>query len=338
MREEHELEVLEQYDLKINSTRRIRGAFFCDTNEGTMLLKETKISERRAPFLFHVQSYLEKKGVCTDTPVFTRDGKLLVTSPDGNVYMLKKWYQGRDCDVRQSWDIARAAGALAALHAETEDASGWLNEEGCCEYPIPTGKNPASEIVRRNRELKKVRAFVRTRVTKNRFEYLFLSSFEKMFRIAQEVLERMEESECLQLYNDSMKRMSLAHGDYNYHNLIMLREGEAITDFEHMRVDIQAQDLYYFLRKAMEKNQWKQKTGQKILESYEKIRKLSGREMEYIGLCLAYPEKFWKSAGRYYHSNKAWLSDKSVEKLETAVQQSDERYRFLKDCFGIKFE
>ena len=43
---EYEMEVLEKYELEVNSTRRIRGAFYCDTKEGTMLLKETKISER----------------------------------------------------------------------------------------------------------------------------------------------------------------------------------------------------------------------------------------------------------------------------------------------------
>ena len=42
MREEYELEVLERYDIEVRSTRKIRGAFFCDTNEGTMLLKEDK--------------------------------------------------------------------------------------------------------------------------------------------------------------------------------------------------------------------------------------------------------------------------------------------------------
>ena len=39
MREEYELEVLEKYDIEVKSTRRIRGAFFCDTDKGTMLLK-----------------------------------------------------------------------------------------------------------------------------------------------------------------------------------------------------------------------------------------------------------------------------------------------------------
>ena len=56
---EYELEVLEQYDLEVISTRKIRGAFFCDTNEGTMLLKETKISDRRALLLYLLLCHLE---------------------------------------------------------------------------------------------------------------------------------------------------------------------------------------------------------------------------------------------------------------------------------------
>src|SRR5699024_8817354 len=87
MREEYELEVLEQYHIEVKGTRRIRGAFFCDTNEGTMLLKETRISGRRAPLLYEVLSRIEKRGnIKVDTPVFTKDGKLLVTSGEGTVY------------------------------------------------------------------------------------------------------------------------------------------------------------------------------------------------------------------------------------------------------------
>ena len=54
---EYEMEVLEKYELEVNSTRRIRGAFYCDTKEGTMLLKETKISERRVPLLFLILNF-----------------------------------------------------------------------------------------------------------------------------------------------------------------------------------------------------------------------------------------------------------------------------------------
>ena len=42
MREEYGLEVLEKYNIDVKGTRKIRGAFFCDTNKGAMLLKETR--------------------------------------------------------------------------------------------------------------------------------------------------------------------------------------------------------------------------------------------------------------------------------------------------------
>ena len=117
MREEYELEVLEHYDIEVRSTRKIRGAFFCDTDEGTMLLKETKMSEQRAPLLYMVLSCLEAMGnVKVDTPVFTRDGELLVNSRDGRRYMLKKWYQGRECDVRQEREVFRAAEKIGRAH------------------------------------------------------------------------------------------------------------------------------------------------------------------------------------------------------------------------------
>lgn len=60
---EYEMEVLEKYELEVNSTRRIRGAFYCDTKEGTMLLKETKISERRCPFIVSYFKPIRKAGI-----------------------------------------------------------------------------------------------------------------------------------------------------------------------------------------------------------------------------------------------------------------------------------
>lgn len=348
MREGYELEVLEHYDIEVRSTRKIRGAFFCDTAEGIMLLKETKISEQRAPLLYMVLGYLEAGGnVKVDTPLFTKDGDLLVNSRDGRKYMLKKWYKGRECDVRQEREVFRAAETLAVLHRELGRLNRKTDHFADMELTIPDGmqirsvkgfpggRDPVDEIRRHNRELKKVRSFIRGRGTKNEFEYLFLENFDKMYQLAEQVLIRMRESGCAALCRDSFSGGKLVHGEYNYHNLLVTESEMAVTNFEHVHVGIQAHDLYYFIRKIMEKYIWKQKTGQKILEAYDNIRKLSGEEKEYIGLCLAYPEKFWKTANSYYHSNKAWLPQKYVEKLEIAVRQNEEKRAFLENIFSI---
>ena len=91
---ESELEVLEQYPIEAESTRKIRGAFFINTKEGTMLLKETKISDRRALLFYTLLCQLEESGKYVDTPILNSENKLISTARDGSRYLLKKWYDG----------------------------------------------------------------------------------------------------------------------------------------------------------------------------------------------------------------------------------------------------
>ena len=52
--QEFEQKILEQYDIEVNSTRKVRGAVLCETNKGVFLLKEVTTSEKRIPGLFYV--------------------------------------------------------------------------------------------------------------------------------------------------------------------------------------------------------------------------------------------------------------------------------------------
>lgn len=102
---EYEQEVREQYEIEIKSTRRTRGAFFCIGNADTevFLMKETLASEKRAALLYLTLNRLEKTGkLKVDAPVFSRDGKLIVAARDGTRYMMKKWYSGRECDMKRN--------------------------------------------------------------------------------------------------------------------------------------------------------------------------------------------------------------------------------------------
>lgn len=95
----------EQYEIEIKSTRRTRGAFFCVGNADTevFLMKETLASEKRAALLYLTLNRLEKTGkLKVDAPVFSRDGKLIVAARDGTRYMMKKWYSGRECDMKRN--------------------------------------------------------------------------------------------------------------------------------------------------------------------------------------------------------------------------------------------
>ena len=54
------------------------------------------------------------------------------------------------------------------------------------------------------------------------------------------------------------------------------------------------------------------------------------RERMILALQLSYPEKLWKLANHYYHTNKAWIPAKNLEKLKIFANQQKERERFVK--------
>lgn len=334
--QEYECEVLEQYDIEVTGTRKTRGAILCDTDQGLLLLREVKGSDKRIPVLCELYDFLFEQGYeKLDRILPTREGGYVAKGMDGTGYILKRWFQGRECDVRKPGEVLAAAGNLAKLHMLMQNPiiSGEIQRK----WQLP------EECRRHNRELKKVRKFVRAAVAKSGFEYAFLNCFDQMYEWAQTGAARLEDPRYESLFRHCVEMGSIAHGEYNYHNVLMIqndhnkREGYGIatTNFEKIQVDIQAEDLYYFLRKVMEKHSWKIRLGDSIINTYSAIRPLEDAELDYVCARLIYPEKFWKTADSYYRSNKAWVSVKNTEKLEIAIRQTEEKKQFLQEIFSF---
>ena len=102
----------------------------------------------------------------------------------------------------------------------------------------------------------------------------------------------------------------------------------AVINFEKFALDVQVNDLYLFLRKILEKQDYDLRLGSRILKAYEQVRPLCREEKEYLSLRMQYPEKFWKLANYYYNTNKAWIPGKHMEKLEKFLAQREKRVSF----------
>lgn len=330
--QDYERNILEQYYMDVNSTRKIRGAVLCDTRQGLFLLKEVSVSESRIPALCELYTYLMEKGCCNvDYILANKEGEYISQAEDGGKYLVKRWFAGRECDMRNSAELLEASGNLAKIHI-------LMKKE--MEQKIAAAEDLRDVYLRHDRELKKVRKFMRGISPKGEFEFAFLRCFEQMYRWAEAAGNLLESSGYDRLYRDSMDSFCMTHGEYNYHNVLMMREEvrpsiAAVTNFDKFKRDIQVEDLYYFLRKVMEKHGWKERLGDNMLNAYSAIKPLTEAEIEYIKIRLIYPEKFWKIASSYYHSNKAWISVKSVEKLNTAIWQTREKERFLEHIFSF---
>ena len=115
--QEYELKVLEQYDVDVKGTRKTRGAFFCDTDQGLFLLKEAGISEKRVPALYKLGEALKEAGHAEiDQILPNKEGGYISVSEEGGRYMLKHWYFGRECNIRRSRELSQAVKNLAKLH------------------------------------------------------------------------------------------------------------------------------------------------------------------------------------------------------------------------------
>ena len=172
-----------------------------------------------------------------------------------------------------------------------------------------------------------VRHYIPPKKKKNDFEMMFAVWYPEYVKKAQETTDILKD------LGIQEQLIGFCHGDYNQHNVIFSREGIAVVHFENFLYQESVGDLANFIRKMMEKNNWNAGLSMDLSREYDRVRKLSPEELKYLYVYLAYPEKFWKIANRYYNSHKAWLSGRNIEKLEKVVAQEDAREQFLQMLF-----
>jgi Ser/Thr protein kinase RdoA (MazF antagonist) len=103
----------------------------------------------------------------------------------------------------------------------------------------------------------------------------------------------------------------------------------AVTEFNKMHLGLQTEDLYYFMRKVMEKHDWDGALGSAMLEAYERVLPMTETERECLYYLFLYPEKYWKQINFYYNANKAWVPARQTENIYSLERQQEARMEFV---------
>lgn len=310
--------VLEKYGLEDARISKGRQVLLCEKEQKLYALKEYAGTEKKADFLFRLGQFLQEQGFATDELVKTAEGMLFAEGVDGILYTLHRHIRGRECDIKNRMEIMMAVSVLARFHMLVRDFDYERQSIGEIE-------NPASEYSRHNRELKKIYRFVTKRKQKSEYESLFLSCFQEFYKQCEEIERQMEEKN-LCLKPDCVH---VCHGDFNYHNVLFCMGKPVVLNFAKAGYGLQIFDFCNFKRKIMEKYCWDEMLGLEMLREYNRICPLDEESFWQMYFRLAYPEKFWKLADRYYVSNKAWISRQNYEKLEKELRQNAYRKRYL---------
>ncbi len=315
--------ILEAYDLTVNRTYKGRGALICETNQGLKILREYHGSAAKLQMQDEILSHIGKRGSFkVDFFVRNKEGGLLTADVSGTPYVLKDCCDGRECDVKNLGELRLAAKNLAVLHR-------MMQIPQLCTVPMYF-HSIKRESGKHTRELKKIKDFIQARSKKSEFELYFIKNFGLFYEQALEVNGSMAGWDEKSFLHEIFESGQLCHGEYIHHNIMINKQGLSIINFEKFLADTKVRDLYQFTRKVLEKNNWEERTGFLLLESYEEEMPLLKEEKRNLYFRLAYPEKFWKIANYYYNSNKALVPDKNIDKLKILVNQNDARERFLK--------
>ncbi len=322
---DRETDVLQQYDLGVVRTGRARGGILLFTDDERYLLKECNKSEVRLNFESQIHEALKEDGIIlSDSIIKNNEGEFISKDTMLNSYIVKKWYEAEECIPTDQLGVCNAAKILGMFH---KTMSGRIDREG-----IVPENNLIEDYKRYNIELKRARNYIRGKRHKSDFELKLMSDFDSFYSSCEETVSLLDESNYKKLYEEALVRGELVHGEYNHHNILYLKKENkyVMINFDFANVNLKIYDVYYFLRKIMEKNNWEISLGMSILESYDKENSISQDERNLLKILLMYPEKFRKVVNHYYNSNKAWIPGKNMEKLILVHKQMELRENFVK--------
>ncbi len=311
--------LLEQYDLEIRETRRGRGAIICDAKQGLFLLKEYPGPATRIAFQDKVLKQIRKEGFeQTEYILPDKEGNLLVTGPDQTSYVCKSYMEGRECDLRDREEVLSLMQRMARLHRVAI-----LPE---ADPTDPTLSTLSEEFAKRDRELRKVRKFLKNKGQKTEFELFLAQNYDRFMEQALEITRQAQARVGIQT-----QTTAVCHGDMQHHNLILTGRGVFVQGFEKCAIGNQMCDLYRFMRKYFEKNGWSVAAAHQLIENYQKERTLTDEDFMQLFFRFAYPEKFWKIVNYYFNKAKSWIPGHSGAKLQALLSQEADKQHFLRE-------
>lgn len=315
------VEALQQYDLEIANVRKGRSGWICETNQGVKLLKEYRGTVKRLEFETQVLGQVrEADKVRVDAYIRTRDGELISLAGDGTRHVLKDWFLDRECNLKDHAEILEAVKQIAKLHCvlrKIPQQEEW-NLGSIMIRPMD------QEMERHNKELQRARNYIRNKRKKTEFELCVIGNYHLFYKQALQAQKGLAH-----LLQEGTNGPFLCHGDLDHHHILMGNRATAIIEYNKMHLGEQMTDLYHFMRKVLEKQDWNQTLGLKMLEAYHEILPLNNWERQYLYYLFLYPEKYWKQINFYFNANKAWIPARNVEKLCKLEYQLESRDQFL---------
>lgn len=330
-----EFEIERQFDLKIEKIKPSKGIYFLKTNKGEMCLKKVSYGVQKLIFIYGAKEHLIKNGFDNIDRFYLNVENNPYAIVNEDIYTLSQWIEGRECDFMNIDEVVKASNTLANLHIASRG------------YEPPEHSKLKSDLERwpsvmskRIKSFDKMRDMVRKKGIKNDVDMIYLKNYEFYKNLAKEAYALFEVSKYYDICKIAEEEKSFCHHDYTHHNIVIDNDEKFnVVDFDYCKREIRSYDIANFITKVLKKNNWDIEICKNIIESYDKVSKLSDDEIFLIYGFLMFPQRFWRLSNRYFYNDMLIRQNVFMNHFEKILNEKDEYMEFLtkfKNEYSIK--
>lgn len=229
----------------------------------------------------------------------TASGKKLFIKYSKNIhpFILTPWIRGRWPSPTSLRDMAKCGKTLAKFHR--------------CGRKLPKVKSSArfNMIGHWPNIFQECLDRLQSRVAKaERRDGTGLDSFlqkngSEMIHYAKESIRMLQESKYEKACRKARKKCTLCHGDGGPTNFIKTSKGLYLIDFETLRCDLRAYDLYRVIYNSCKDHDWNVEIAEAILAGYHSVSKLKKTDIDLLNAWLRFPYRMSRSIDKYDKSS-----------------------------------
>lgn len=226
----------------------------------------------------------------------TQEGKrLFVRAHSKAIYILTPWIQGRWPAARSRKDMRACGIALAKFHNAGRRViffkAGSSNMMGS--WPRILG--------RQHNFLKNQVSIANKNGRHRHIDYLLKQYGHEILGYSKAAHQRLINSNYKTICSTSRSRVTLCHGDGGPTNFIINSSGTHLIDFETLRFDLRAYDLYRVLYNSCKDHNWNFAIARSILDGYQSVSKLNQEDFALLKVWLRFPQTTYLLLRKFRH-------------------------------------
>lgn len=327
--------ILSKYDFDFFCVEGVRSAFKIITDKGVFCMKKLGRGYTRALKSFFIIEHLNNKGFHNTLSFYpAKDGTIFIRNKKSTYYMTH-WIEGRESSFNNLEDVLKSAEFMAEFHIAAKGIASAEHFKIRSNY----AKTP-KDLQLKIKDMEKIKKLLDIKLEKDSFDEVYGENLESVIAEAKKIVDCLKATDMEEYLRTMEEEKYICHDSFYYQNILVGNNDELyIIDLESCLFDIPMIDLGSYIRRMLTKSKyaWDFDLCRKIIESYEKKRKLSQLELQLLYFIIIFPHKFWRLGKKRYIKVKNWSNERYKRKLRKLLELNKYKNEFS-DCYKAFYE